>query len=75
MINLTISVCHIKYNTALAITGTIRGTSKDKSYRKLELESLRDRRWLKQMSYLHKIISTKLLPYLYELIPPLQKLH
>ena len=27
------------------------------------------------MSYLYKIISTKLLPYLYELIPPLQRSH
>ena len=27
------------------------------------------------MSYLYKIISTKLPPYLYELIPPLQKSH
>ena len=27
------------------------------------------------MSYLHKIISTKLPPYLYEIIPPLQRSH
>ena len=62
-------------NAALAITGTIRGTSKEKLYQDLGLESLKDRRWLRRMSYLYKIISTNLPPYLYELILPLQRLH
>ena len=65
----------VQYNAALAITGTIRGTSKEKLYQELGLESLKDRRWLRRMSYLYKIISTKLPPYLYELIPPLQRSH
>ena len=63
----------IQYNAALAITGAIRGTSKEKLYQELGLESLKDRRWLRRISYFYKIISTKLPPYLYELIPPLQK--
>ena len=65
----------VQYNTALAITGTIRGTSKEKLYQALGLESLKDKRWLRRMSYLYKIISTKLPPYLYELVPPLQRSH
>ena len=65
----------VQYNAALAITGAIRGTSKEKLYQELGLESLKDRRWLRRMSYLYKIISTKLPPYLYELIPPLQRSH
>ena len=65
----------VQYNAALAITGAIRGTSKEKLYQELGLESLKDSRWLSQMSYLYKIISTKLPPYLYELIPPLQRSH
>ena len=36
----------IQYNAALAITGVIRGTSKEKLYQKLGLESLMTRRWL-----------------------------
>ena len=64
-----------QYNAALTITGAIRGTSKEKLYRELGLESLKDRMWLRRMSYLHQIISTKLPPYLYELIPPLQRSH
>ena len=37
----------VQYNAALAITGAIRGTSKDKLYQELGLESLKDRRWLR----------------------------
>ena len=65
----------VQYNAVLAITGAIRGTSKEKLYQELGLESLKDRRWLRRMSYLYKIISTKLPPYLYELISPLQRSH
>ena len=35
----------IQYNSALAITGAIRGTSKEKRYQELGLESLEKRRW------------------------------
>ena len=59
----------VQYNAALAIS------SKEKLYQELGLESLKDRRWLRRMSYLYKIISTKLPLYLYELIPPLQRSH
>ena len=36
----------IQYNASLAITGAIRGTSKEKSYQELGLEFLSSRRWL-----------------------------
>ena len=35
----------IYYNACLALTGAIRGTSKEKVYRELGLESLQIRRW------------------------------
>ena len=63
-----------QYNAPLAITGAIRRTSKEKLYQVLGLESLKDRSWLRRMSYLH-IISTKLPYYLYDIIPPLQRSH
>ena len=63
----------VQYNSALAITDAIRGTSKYKLYQELGLEPLKDRGWLRRMLYLYKIISTKLLPCLYELIPSLQR--
>ena len=40
-----------QYNAALAITGAIRGTSREKLYQKLCLESLKERRWLRQLCY------------------------
>ena len=65
----------IKYNAALAITGAIRGTSREKLYQELGLQSLKDRRWLRRLCYLHKILSTKLLASLYDLIPPIINSH
>ena len=35
----------IQYNSAWAITGAIRGTSKEKIYQELGFESLQQRRW------------------------------
>ena len=65
----------VQYNAVLAITSAIRGASKEKLYQELGLEYLRNRRWLRRMSYLYKIISTKSPSYLYELIPLLQRSH
>ena len=64
-----------QYTTELVITGAIKGISREKLYQELGLESLKDRRWLRRISCLYKIILTKLPPYLYELIPPLQRSH
>ena len=50
----------VQYNAVIAITGTVGGTSKEKLYQELGLESLRNRKWLRRMSYSHKIISTKI---------------
>ena len=61
----------VQYNVSLAITGTIRGTSQEKLYQELGLESLRSRRWLRRMCYFYKLIKTRKKPlYLFNLIPP-----
>ena len=39
----------IQYNACLAITGAIRGTSKEKLYQELGLESLQLRRWYRKL--------------------------
>ena len=61
----------ILYNAALAITGAIRGTSREKLYQELGLESLKDRTCLRRLCYLHKVLSTELPTYLYELMQPI----
>ena len=50
-----------------------RGTSKEKLYQELDFESLKDRRWLRRLCYLYKIVSTKQPAYLYDLIPLFQR--
>ena len=59
----------IQYNAALAITGTVRGTSKEKLYQELGLEYLSSRRWFKRLCLLYKIIKHKTPSYLFHLIP------
>ena len=46
----------IQYNAALAITGAVRGSSKEKLYQELGLEYLSARRWYKRLCLLHKVI-------------------
>ena len=50
----------IQYNAALAKTGAIIGTSKEKSYNALSLEYLEDRRLLRRLCFFHKIDNLKL---------------
>ena len=58
----------IQYNAAIAITGAIRGTSSEKLYQELRLESLRSRRWLRKLCLFYKIYKNKSPSYLYNLI-------
>ena len=50
----------VQYKTMLAITGAIQGTSCDKIYQELGLESYKSRRWYKRLRYMFKTL-TKLL--------------
>ena len=52
--------------------GAIWRTSKEKLYQELGFESLKDRRWLRRLCHLYKIVNTKKSSYLYDLIPPFQ---
>ena len=46
----------IQYNAALAITGAIRGTSKEKLYKEIGLEYLSSRRWFRRLCLIYKIL-------------------
>ena len=59
----------LQYNAALAITGAIRGTSKEKLYNELGLESLQNRRWYRKLSFLYKVIANQSPSYLFKMIP------
>ena len=47
----------IQYNAALAITGAIRGTSRERLYQELGLEALSDRRWFRRICLFYKIVN------------------
>ena len=53
----------------LAITGALQGTSREKIYQELGLESIKSRRWHKHLSCLFKILKEKAPDYLINLIP------
>ena len=59
----------LQYNAVLAITGAIRGSSTEKLYEELGLESLKLRRWYRKMSLLYKIFKNESPGYLFNTIP------
>ena len=59
----------IQYNAALAITGAIRGTSRERLYQELGFESLRDRRWFHRLCCIFKVIRNESPRYLFSILP------
>ena len=59
----------IQYNACLAITGAIRGTSREKIYQKLGLESLQLRRSYRKLCLFYKVFKNEHPKYLFNLIP------
>ena len=59
----------IQYNACIAITGAIRGTSKEKIYQELGLESLESRRWFRKLCFFFKILKNNSPDYLFKIIP------
>ena len=62
----------VQYNAALAITGAIRGSSRERLYQELGLESLRERRWYRRLVYFFNIVSGNSPEYLCSLLPTKQ---
>ena len=59
----------LQYNASLATTGAIMGTTKEKLYQELGLESLRHRRWFRTLCTFYRIFQNQSQRYLYELLP------
>ena len=53
----------------LAKTGAIRGTSKEKLYQELGLETLEKRQWYSKLCYFYKIFNKQSTTYLLNIIP------
>ena len=59
----------VQYNASLAITGCFRGTSRDKLYSELGLESLADRRFYRRLIAFYKIVNKKAPQYFIDYLP------
>ena len=49
----------LQYKVCLAITGAIQGTSHECLYNEFGLKSLSDRRWLRKLCAIYKLLSTQ----------------
>ena len=59
----------VEYKTASAITGAMQGTSRNKVYQNLGIESVKARRWYRGLSCMFKIMKEEAPNYLVNLIP------
>ena len=62
----------VQYNACLAITGAIRGTSKERIYDELGLEHLSKRRWYHRLCHFWNIAKGKAPAYLKQYLPAFQ---
>ena len=58
----------LQYNAALAITGAIRGSLKEKLYQELGFDFLSSRRWLRKLCLFYKTVVSKSPIYLYNYV-------
>ena len=65
----------VQYSAALAVTGTWRGTSREKLYAELGWESLSSRRWSRRLILFYKIMNNLTPLYTKEPIPPPHQLN
>ena len=59
----------VQYNACLAITGAIRGSSREKLYQELGFESLQQCRWYRKLCFFYKIFKNECPRYLFNIIP------
>ena len=61
----------IQYSAAPAIIGAICGTSEEKLFEELVLESLQHKRWYRKLCCFYKILKDQYPKYLFNIIPKL----
>ena len=67
--NFTIRLEQTQYSTVLAVSGTWRGTIRQKLYKELGWESLYNRRWFRRLVHLFNLRRTGTLNHLYAELP------
>ena len=59
----------LRHNACIAITGAIKGTSREKLYEEIGLEPLQLHRWFRKLSCFYKLFKSEHPHYLSKLIP------
>ena len=67
-LNLCNKIETCQYNAALAITGAIRGSSRERLYQELGPQYLSSRRWLRKLCTFYRVVRNKSPGYLYKYI-------
>ena len=62
----------VQYNAALAVTGAIKSSSREKLYQKLGFKYLYQRRWARRLCLLYKVFSAGQPSYIFDLLPPMR---
>ena len=65
----------VQYSAALAVSGTWRGTSREKLYAELGWKSLSSRRWSRRLILFYKMMNNLSPKYTTDPVPQLQQLH
>ena len=60
----------IQYNAGLVVAGAIRGSSSEKLYQVLGLQSNQSRRWFRRLCQFYKIFKNRSPRYLFEYTKP-----
>ena len=63
-----------QYLAALAVTGTWRGTNRQRLFNELGWETLYDRRWYRRLCHLFSLINSKSPEYLYSELPQVRQM-
>ena len=59
----------LQYYTCFSITGGIRGSSREKLYQELGLESLQQRHWYSELCSFYKVFENESPRYLFNIVP------
>ena len=60
----------LQYNAALAVASAIRGTSMEKIYQELGLESRQQRHWYRKLCFIFKLYEKQCPRYVFDIILP-----
>ena len=59
----------LRYKASLGITGSIKGSSTERRYHELGLESLKNKQWSQKLCFFYRFVKEQSPIYLFDLVP------